>query len=82
MANGVDLEITDDLGTGSSMSVNCASTATYGCTGAGHWWLDLDAAEAASPGTFIGKPLVIQLLGGGAGPLGVSASMSARLEKK
>src|SRR5262249_15094639 len=32
------------------------------CGLAGHWWLDLDAAEAAHPGMFIGQPLDIQLI--------------------
>jgi hypothetical protein len=30
----------------------------------GSWWLDLDAAEAAHPGVFIGQPLLIRLIGG------------------
>lgn len=35
-----------------------------GCPGiTGTYWLDLDAAEAANPGTFIGHPLRIKLLG-------------------
>ena len=81
--NGVAFETTDDFGTGSSASIICASPGVYGCTGTGHWWIDLDAAEAAHPGTFIGKPLSIELVGGGlGGPIGVSANMSARLEKK
>jgi hypothetical protein len=80
--NGVFLEPTDDLGNGNAMSINCPTTATFGCTGNGHWWLDLDAAEAANPGDFLNVPLTVDLLGGGATPLGVVANLSARLEKK
>jgi len=39
------------------ISEDCAGT----CTLAGTWWLDLDAAEAANPGTMLnGDPLTIQ----------------------
>ena len=37
----------------------------------GVWWLDLDEAEAAEPGAFVGRPLVVEIsqlcspLGGG-----------------
>jgi len=80
--NGVFLEPTDDFGNGNAMGINCPSTATRSCTGSAHWWLDLDAAEAAHPGTFFNQALNIDLLGAGAGPLGVVANLSARLEKK
>jgi hypothetical protein len=80
--NGVFLEPTDDFGNGNSMGINCPSTATFGCTGGAHWWLDLDAAEAAHPGTFLNQPLNIDLLGVGHTSLGVVANLSARLEKK
>ena len=48
------------------------------------FWLDLDAAEAANPGVFIGKPLNIELLGGAfSSPDGIyHATLSARMEKK
>jgi len=84
--NGVDFEPTDDVGNGSASGVNCPVGATLTCSASGSWWLDLDAAEAAHPGTFIGKPLVIELLGftnlynGIPGPL--VANMSAQLERK
>jgi hypothetical protein len=80
--NGVFLEPTDSFGNGNAMTVYCPGTATFGCTGGAHWWLDLDAAEAAHPGTFVNQPLNIDLLGIGTTPLGVVANLSARLEKK
>ena len=56
------------------------------CTHTGSWWLDLDAAEAAHPGVYIGQPLTIQLLGGEIptnAPQGTGAvTMSVRMEKK
>jgi len=82
--NGIDLEPTDDVGNGLAAGVNCPSTATLACSAAGTWWIDLDAAEAAHPGMFYGKPLQIVLNGftdsntGGS----VAAVMNARLEKK
>ena len=56
-------------------------------TASGSWWLDLDAAEAAHPGTFIGQPLVVRLLGGeissSVDSNGVwNASLSAQMQKK
>jgi hypothetical protein len=33
------------------------------CTHTTLWWLDLDAAQLASPGSFIGKPLNVELFG-------------------
>ncbi len=60
-----------------------------GCTISGTWWLDLDAAEAASPGVFLRKPLTITLFGGlvpgpAPPPAGIPAdiSFSAVMEKK
>ena len=84
--NDVAFNPADDFGNGSGSGVNCPSTSTITCSASGTWWLDLDAAEAAHPGTFIGQPLVIELKGftslfnGIPGPL--VAAMSAELEKK
>lgn len=33
-------------------------------TASGSWWLDIDAAEAAHPGMFVGQPLLVRLIGG------------------
>ena len=57
------------------------------CQAATEFWLDLDAAEAAHPGQFIGVPLVISLRAEWRGdgpddPIAVDASLRARLEKK
>ena len=46
-------------------------------------WLDLDAAEAAHPGTFIGKPLAIALEACSfAGDVSANLSLVARLERR
>lgn len=71
-------------------SACCGSFFTHPCGGActhtGTWWFDLDAAESAHPGTFIGQQLTIELLGGEIPsnyPQGAGAvSMSVRMEKK
>jgi hypothetical protein len=72
---------------GPTVTIDCKFTNTNRCPLAGSWWLDLDQAEAAHPGTFIGKPLTIQLLAGNdtvAPPTNPSANvtMTARLVKK
>jgi hypothetical protein len=60
--------------------VACSSTGTY--------WFDVDSAELANPGSFVGQPLVIEMLAGDVaeGPLiGVTpmdASLTVRVQKK
>jgi hypothetical protein len=49
---------------GPAVSADCKFAGAQRCPLAGSWWLDLDAAEAASPGTFVGKPLTVELIGG------------------
>jgi hypothetical protein len=64
--------------------VNCGSGNDQ-CTITASYWVDLDAAEAANPGSVKGQPLVITLRGGvlsGPGNLNYRASFSARTEKK
>ncbi len=55
------------------------------CTVSGNWWLDLDAAEAANPGMFVGKTLSVHLIGreglGGGGET-YMATLAARMQKK
>jgi hypothetical protein len=68
--------------------VNCPTMtfpSTSFCTTTGTWWLDIDAAEAANPGMFIGKALTITLMGAettGNGDSALSATLTARVEKK
>jgi len=67
--------------------VNCPTiTSSSGfCTTTGTWWLDIDAAEAANPGMFIGKALNITLMGAevkGNGDNGLEATLTARVQKK
>jgi len=55
------------------------------CSLTSHFWLDLDAAEAASPGLLINKPLAIALNVSeltGDGDTGVNGSFTATLVKK
>lgn len=74
---------------GPSASENCdPATGVTVCTATGVWWLDLDAAEAASPGTYINQPLIVKLVGGdvitadGPGPGPYGASLVVRMVKK
>jgi len=72
---------------GYSAQVNCPplSASSVVCTTTGSWWLDLDAAEAANPGMFIGKALAITLTGvelTGNGDQGLRATLTARVQKK
>ena len=61
---------------------DCPSLSLNRCTATGHFWLDLDAAEAAHPGVFINQPLVIELWGIGDVAFTGMASLRARLVKK
>lgn len=67
--------------------VNCPtiSSTSFACTVTGTWWLDIDAAEAAHAGMFVGQPLNITLTGseiGGVGDSGLIATLTARVQKK
>ena len=72
--------------------VDCGGTALSGpqpvafaCTIHGTFWLDIDTAEAATPGSFVNVPLTVTLtafdLAGVGGPP-VVASMAIRQEQK
>ena len=66
-----------------AMSFNC--TGSDPCAFTGTWWLDIDAAEAAHPGLFVGQPLNIELRGEedtGAGDTGDFATLTVRVQKK
>jgi hypothetical protein len=53
------------------------------CTATGQWFLDLDAAEIANPGMFIGQPLAIELFAASNAPSSTAdVSLRARLQKK
>lgn len=58
------------------------------CTVTGTFWIDIDAAELANPGLFVGQPLVVNLVAGdlAAGSLvGITpmdASLTVRVQKK
>lgn len=59
---------------------------TFGqqCTITGTFWLDLDEAEANNPGTVVGQPLTVRLVGGvvGAPPENGDLTMTVRMQKK
>jgi hypothetical protein len=81
--NGVTME----PGSGAthfSMTQQCPSNITF-CTVTGMFWLDLDAAEAAHKGIFLGKPLNITLSGeacnGGGGAI-THATLAGQLLAK
>lgn len=55
----------------------------FACTVSGHWWLDLDTAEAENPGAFIGQPITVQLYGGETTGTGqADVSMRVWMQKK
>jgi hypothetical protein len=63
--------------------------APVACSVSGTFWFDVDAAELANPGQFVGQPLVVELTagdlpGGGAlvGVTQVDTSLSVRVQKK
>jgi hypothetical protein len=86
--NGVKMEPT---GAVLGAVADCGGTALgplppmFGCTLSATFWLDLDQAETASPGTFIGLPLTVVLNGGDValgGGMPVLVSMAVRQEAK
>jgi hypothetical protein len=60
--NGITIEPTSGV-THFSMVQQCPSNVTF-CTITGIFWLDLDAAEDAHKGMFLGQPLDIALSAG------------------
>jgi hypothetical protein len=46
---------------GGSAVANCDLATEFACTATGHWWVDLDAAEAQNPGTVKNQPLTVDL---------------------
>jgi hypothetical protein len=69
--------------------VDCGLTDTppAGCTVVGTFWFDIDAAELANPGMFVGQTLTVVMsaghVGGGPPPANpMDASLSVRVQKK
>ena len=66
-----------------SAAVEHCGAAEFACTASGHWWLDLDTAEAENPGAFIGQPITVQLFAGESTGIGqAEVSMRVWMEKK
>jgi hypothetical protein len=70
-------------------TVDCGMTDTPPaiCTVVGTFWFDIDAAELANPGMFVGQPLTVVLsagdVSGGAFPANpMDSSLSVRVQKK
>jgi hypothetical protein len=80
--NGVRMEPPDPFFANLSARASQSCSPGLVCSMVGTWWLDLDAAEAANPGTFIGQPLTIELNAGSSNPTVATASLRARLQKK
>lgn len=91
--NGTDGSVIGVVPTVNGIAVEPFARAVAYCTNglcdtaAGSWWLDVDAAEAAHPGEFVGKPLLVRLIGGeissSADTDGVwNASLSVQMLKK
>ena len=67
---------------GAAAQAGCS--ASVPCTATGTWWLDLDAAELANPGIFVGRLLTITLLGGEESGASIDGhvTMTVRMERK
>ena len=84
--NSVAAEPSNGGGGGFLSGQDCRASNSAGCTLTDVRWVDIDAAEAANPGMFVGQPLVINFLGGvyngaGAGSLGFS-NLTVHVQKK
>jgi len=64
----------------------CDTTSILRCSVTGTYWLDIDTAEAGTPGAFVGQPLNIAVIGGNkaasGGGLPCTSSVSAQMVKK
>lgn len=77
--NGFDVEPTAGAVTG--IGELCSGS----CTVSGNWWLDLDKAEIAHPGLYLGQELQVVLRaydGLSGGGQNFTATLSAKMEKK
>ena len=84
--NGRQMDPSGTMGPYWSALQECPNVG-MGCSVTATLIMDLDAAELASPGVFIGQPLTITLWAADAGPGGgagqpVDVSMIVRMEKK
>jgi hypothetical protein len=72
------VEVNGVAASGPDVGLDCKNVNPI-CPLSGSWWLDIDTAEAASPGAFVGQPLTVELIGGGntyAPPLASQADVS------
>lgn len=68
-----------------TVAQDCSANAALGCQLTDVRWIDVDAAEAANPGMFVGQPLVVNFTGG-AFMAGIgsnsAATLAVRVQKK
>jgi hypothetical protein len=57
------VEVNGVAAVGPTVGLDCKNENLI-CPLSGSWWLDLDTAEAANPGVFVGEPLTVELKGG------------------
>ena len=87
VVNGVGLEPSSFITAHNNCAPCSDAFCLLGCGTSGNFWIDLDQAEAAHPGLFIGQPLNVVLIARSFGNAGgcqllTSASMSAELVTK
>jgi hypothetical protein len=67
-------------------SSQCNSGSSSECAFTDTFWMDIDAAEAITPGSFVGQPLTIHMTAGnssiGGSGLDYTATFTARMGKK
>jgi hypothetical protein len=85
--NGINVQPNPASAQQNVIDCGLVDTPPAGCTIVGTFWLDIDAAELANPGMFVGQPLTIVMSTGhiGAGPPPANpmdASLSVRVQKK
>lgn len=82
LVNGLDILEAQTPAVGGNAWACHPCSSTYFCSLTGQWWLDLDAAELAHPGVFIGQPLDIQLQAFSNVSTKIAVSLRARMVKK
>jgi hypothetical protein len=85
--NGVAIQPNPASAQQNVIDCGLTDTAPAACTIVGTFWLDIDAAEAANPGVFVGQPLSIVMsaghVGGGPPPANpMDATLTVRVQKK
>jgi hypothetical protein len=85
--NGIAIQPNPAAAEQNVIDCGLTDTAPAACTIVGTFWLDIDAAELANPGVFVGQPLSIVMSAGHVGggpppPNPMDATLSVRVQKK